>query len=88
MLRQFSTAERKGSEMYAKRNITAVLRSLLPTNLQNVRRCIVDTQRVFRSSASVPNALRSDKYLASYAWGVSRSAYTTSCQIPVISGRF
>jgi len=67
MLRQFFTAEQMDSEMYAKRNTTAVLRSLLPTHLQNVRRCIVDTQCVFRSSASVPNTLRSDKYLASYA---------------------
>jgi len=31
MLRQFSTAEQTGSEMYAKRNITAAFRSLLPT---------------------------------------------------------
>jgi hypothetical protein len=67
MLRQFSTPEQTGSEMYAKRNITAAFRSLLPAHLRNVRRCTVDTQCVFRSSASVPNTLRSDKYLASYA---------------------
>ena len=86
MLRQFSTAEQTGSEMYAKRDITAAFRSLLPTLLQNVRRCMVDTQCVFRSSASVPNTARSDKYLASYAWDVSRNA--CSCKTPVISVRF
>jgi hypothetical protein len=67
MFRQFLTAEQTGSEIYTKRNITAAFRSLLPTHLQKVRRCVVDTQCLFRSSASIPNTLRSDKYLASYA---------------------